>query len=146
MHHVQNILSGRSDRIKFTGVARHDQRHLIARAHMVGRTTRNSPTRIGMWNVVPHQQYGIKNNGPKQPTSPVSSHGSKSTLVDVVRDQAMEGPPQDVWRSMSVARAGCRKISLSRASHQSFLLLGRFQESEWALNGACPKLLMPWSV
>ena len=76
MHHVQNILSGRSDRIKFTGVARHDQRHLIARAHMVGRTTRNSPTRIGMWNVVPHQQYGIKNNGPKQPTSPVSSHGS----------------------------------------------------------------------
>ena len=65
MYHVQNMLSGRSHRIKFTSVARHDQRHLIARAHMVGRTTRNS-----------HQQYGIKKkkNGPEQPTSPVSTH------------------------------------------------------------------------
>ena len=42
---------------------------------VLGRTTRNSPIRIGVWNVVPHQQFGIRKNCPKQPTSPVSTHG-----------------------------------------------------------------------
>ena len=122
MYHVQNILSRRSHRVKLTSVARHDQRSLIARAHMVGRTSRNSPIRIAMWNVVPHQQYGIKNNGLKQPTSPVSTHGevvktNKSETFGTIcfdpsvniarrrpRSGHMEGPPQDVQRSMSVAR------------------------------------------
>ena len=123
MYHVQNILFGRSHKKKFISVARHDQRNLIARANMVGRTTRNSPIRIGMWNVVPHQKKkGIKNNGPKQPTSPVSTHGEVvktntpetfdaicyDTSVNIARRRPrsghMEGPPQDVQSSMSVAR------------------------------------------
>ena len=65
LYHVQNILSGRSHRIRFTSVARHDQRSLIARAHMVGRTTTNSPTRIGMWNVVLHQKKWHQKQWPK---------------------------------------------------------------------------------
>ena len=120
MYHVQNMLSGRSHKIRFTSVARHDQRRLIARAHTVGRTTRNSPIRISMWNVVPHPQNGMKNNSPRQPTSPVSTHGevvktNKSETFDAIcfdpssniarrspRSGHMEGPPQE--RSMSVAR------------------------------------------
>ena len=120
MHHVQNILSGRSHKIRFTSVARHDQRRLIARAHMVGRTTRNSPIRISMWNVVPHPQNGIKNNSPKEPALPVSTHGevvktNKSEIFDAIcfdpsiniarrisRSGHMEGPPKE--RSMSVTR------------------------------------------
>ena len=89
MYHVQNILSGRSHKMRFTSVARHDQKNLIARAHMVGRTTRNSSIRISMWNVVPHPQHGINNNSPKQPTSPVSTHGevvktNKSETFDAI--------------------------------------------------------------
>ena len=122
LYHVQNILSGRSHRIRFTSVARHDQRSLIARAHMVGRTTTNSPTRIGMWKVVLHQNNGIKNNGPKQPTSLVLTQDevvktNKSQTFDAIyfdsstniaqrcfRSGHMEEPPQDVKNSMSVAR------------------------------------------
>ena len=89
---------------------------------MVGRTTTNSPTRIGMWNVVLHQKNGIKNNGPKQPTSLVLTQDevvktNKPQTFDAIyfdsstnfaqrspRSGHMEEPPQDVQNSMSVAR------------------------------------------
>ena len=72
---------------------------------------------------MPHQQNGIKKNGPKQPTSPVSTHGevvktNKSETFDAMcfdpsvnigrrRPQSghVEGPLYDVPSSISVERA-----------------------------------------